>query len=730
MSMLDHFQQITLSPCQETAIGELEAFFTSKSQVFMLKGYAGSGKTTVLKGLVEYLSEIDKSVVLMAPTGRAAKVIKERTHQEASTIHRAIYSFSEMVEVEEGNSFFYQYKIRNNIDVAGTIFIVDEASMISDTKNEGEFFRFGTGCLLSDLVAYSRVTSPEAETRIIFVGDPCQLPPVGDNSSKAFDPSYLEVKFGIISAETEMKEVKRQGGESGILKSATKIRKGISSGYFNDFSLQSNNSDIFNPSHASFLDIWEKASTPKIIIASKNKTCLDLNMQIRERRFGDMGLPIQKGDILIMGGNNTKKGVFNGEFAVVNDVGVSNISRPVFLKGKVQITLRWRDVEMVFPDSEGGEKVVSGMVLENFLYGDNSLRPEEFQALYVDFINRHEHLKPRTMEFRDAIMNDEFFNCLLVKYGYAVTCHKAQGGEWENVFTIWDQENQKDFNFFSGKQVKRSKDNVNFYRWAYTAITRASKTLYALNPPSFNSYSSMAFVYDVNAAKAISELTGKKLPLVEIVLDNDWMQQLSRVNILEQPIQIQDQFIRVLSATQNQNIDVVGWERKNMEVFCLFKRKEETAALKTWINKDFAFNGKYQKVPSQTNSEELFVEVDQILKNMPEVLVVRNTPETIFSKIEFEVEFEEQFPFLQCLNDDLYLLLDKVGVSVEDVQHQKYHERYTFGRNQEKAVINFWYNDKGFFGTVDPLMNKTNSHQLLTDIHQVLQTLKTAEYAD
>ena len=122
----------------------------------------------------------------MAPTGRAAKVIREKTGQEAFTIHKSIYSYEDMVEIEEGDSFFYYYKIRNNVDVAGKIFIVDEASMLSDAKSEGEFFRFGSSHLLSDLITYTRVAHENVKSKIIFVGDPCQLPPVGDNSSKAF----------------------------------------------------------------------------------------------------------------------------------------------------------------------------------------------------------------------------------------------------------------------------------------------------------------------------------------------------------------------------------------------------------------------------------------------------------------------------------------------------------------------------------------------------------------
>jgi len=141
MSIFNHFKNLNLSQGQETALTKLEAFLASPVQVFMLKGYAGSGKTTILKGLVEYLNAVEKDFALMAPTGRAAKVIREITGQEAVTIHKSIYSYEDMVEIEEGDSFYYYYKIQNNVDVSGKILIVDDASMLSDAKSEGELFR-------------------------------------------------------------------------------------------------------------------------------------------------------------------------------------------------------------------------------------------------------------------------------------------------------------------------------------------------------------------------------------------------------------------------------------------------------------------------------------------------------------------------------------------------------------------------------------------------------------
>lgn len=728
MSIFKHFEHLNLSPDQESALYKLQAFLDSPAQVFMLKGFAGSGKTTILKGLVEYLDEMGKDFALMAPTGRAAKVIREKTGHEAYTIHKSIYSYEDMVEVENGDSFYYYYKIRNNVDVAAKIFIVDEASMLSDAKSEGEFFRFGTGLLLSDLIAYTRTEHEKVKSKIIFVGDPCQLSPVGDNSSKAFDATYLKQKFNLSAEETEMKEVKRQGGESGILKAAAKIRTSISAGYFNDFNLRSNGNDILNPSYETFLDTWQATASPKIIIASKNKTCLDLNLQIRERKFGNADLPVQKSDIVIMGGNNYRKGIFNGEFAVINEVSDIVTQRTIALRGKNPVTLYWRDVELVFPDAESNNKVVKGKMLENFLYGDNYLKPEETQALYVDFTTRHKGLKPRTEEFKEAILQDEYFNCLLMKYGYAVTCHKAQGGEWDSVFTIWDNDNTEGFDCLTDKQRRAGKTNQDFYRWAYTAITRASKKLYVLNPPYFNSYSAMAFV-DVSVQNALNELTGKQVQTEKISLDNELLQQLSQCNLLEQPILLQDHFINVRHAVRKQYIEVIGWEKIGYEVRYSFMRENDRAVFRTYVNGQNEFRKPVSSMPNLSPNNAFNNTLTEILNHLPNVSIKRNTPETIFSQVEFDFDLEDGFPFTRSLFDDLILLFTNTVISIDDIEHQQYKERYTFKRNQEVAVVDFEYKKNGFFGRVVPIQNQTNSQVLISDIQTALLTFKQEEYA-
>ncbi|MBK7095612.1 MAG: AAA family ATPase [Saprospiraceae bacterium] len=321
VSLFDHFQHINLTNDQHHALEKLQAFLESDERVFILQGYAGSGKTTLLKGFVEYLLSLEKIYQLMAPTGRAAKVINQKTGFVSTTIHKGIYSFEELQEIKQSEdendvTFLYQYKIRNNPEVHDSVLIVDEASMVSDFLSHGEFFRFGSGHLLRDLITYGRIQDPTTTSKLIFIGDPAQLPPIGMNFSPALDPQYLEDSYKVSVLQAEMKEVKRQDANNGILISATKIRQCLTSGYFNDFDLRENNRDIFNPDYQDYLETYKAQLDQKIIICYKNKTALDLNRAIRRDKFGD-DIPIQASETIIIGGNNYRLGIMNGEFAVV-----------------------------------------------------------------------------------------------------------------------------------------------------------------------------------------------------------------------------------------------------------------------------------------------------------------------------------------------------------------------------------------------------------------------------
>jgi hypothetical protein len=731
MSIFNHFEHINLTNDQKLALEKIQSFLESDKNVFILKGYAGSGKTTLLKGVAEYLSAIEKSYQLMAPTGRAAKVIHQKTGIVATTVHKGIYSFGELDEIESNKesgdvSFVYYYKLRTNPEVHDSVLIVDESSMLSDNLSEGEFFRFGTGYLLTDLFSYSQINLPNSSTKIIFIGDPAQLPPVGMAFSPALDGNYLQEKFNIETDNAEIKEVKRQQADNGILSAAGKIRKCLTSGFFNDFDLRANGKDIYNPAFERFNVEYNSVVGTKIIITYKNKTALDLNQNIRRAKYGDE-LPIQSGDIIIVGGNNYQLGIMNGEFGVVSTVSPESETRNISFKVKggstSTIHLTWRYIELLMPDLEGQTKLVKGYTLENFLYGDNYLTSEELQALYVDFRIRHPKLIPHTEEFKEAIIEDPYFHCIMLKYGYAVTCHKAQGGEWDNAFVFWDRATKDSFNFKESVHDRSGKTNSDFYRWAYTAITRASNKLFCINPPRFNSYSSISFI-DTYVQQSYQELTAKSLAPVEINLDDALQATLLKFNLTNAPISIQDHFIKLNYLANQLSIDIVSWDKLSYEIRYGFKRANETAVIKFWINGKDEFKPTFQKLPAGTNSDNLYTELTKIIESNVSIVIVRNNANNSFTAIEFDSRIEEEKPFLKVLYSELQETLKKYSIQINNIDHQHYRERFFLNRGPEKAVVDFEYNGDGFFGRVLPLENKCNSIKLLTDIKDAVNYIQ------
>lgn len=733
MKIFDHFNHINLTNDQRYALEKINAFLENKDRVFILQGYAGSGKTTLLKGIAEYLQNQGTKFQLMAPTGRAAKIINEKTGFESTTIHKGIYSFEELIEIKQEEndndvSFLYQYKLRNNPEAFDSVLLVDEASMVSDILSKGEFFRFGSGYLLKDLFRYARINDFSAKSKIIFVGDPAQLPPIGMNFSPALDANYLATKYNLEISIVTLKEVKRQNSTNGILRAATKIRQCLTSGYFNDFNLKENNEDVFSTPYADYLAVYKAQKNKKIIICWKNKTALDLNLAIRKDKFGS-DLPIQAADTIIIGGNNYQLGILNGQFAIVAEASPHLETREIAFKIKggntITVELSWRSISLIIPLENNQSKTVSGYILENYLTGDNYLSSEEQRALYIDFKNRHPHLKKGTAEFKEAIINDKYINCILVKYGYAVTCHKAQGGEWDNAFVFWDRGTESNFNFYEAEHDKIGKTNPDFYRWAYTAITRASNKLFCINPPYFSSFTSMRFI-DINVQQAINELKGTTGESIKIDY-KDILPELERFGLENSPLTIQDHFIHKWYNLRKQYIDISAWQKVGYEIRYLFKREGQTAAFKFWINGKNVFKNTFQKIPSQTNSNELFETITKLLEKTTPTTVNRNNIEGIHSKIEFDIMIEEEKPFLKNLFDFISKGLSK-GEIISNIQHLEYRERYTIENDGRTCVIDFEYDRSGFFGRVLPLEKKCDCPNLLAKIKSIVSNLKEADY--
>lgn len=452
----------------------------SSPSVALLTGAAGTGKTTLVKQFVENLTAAGISCVLLAPTGRAAKVLRERTGHDAQTIHRHIYEAVALPECADANgnpnTFKWIFGLKTNLADARTVYVVDEGSMVSDTFTEEERFRFGSGHLLSDLIAFIDLKATNNERKLLIVGDPCQLPPVNSPNSPALSVGYLREKFGVDVAEHKLDTVHRQRGGSGILKNAIALRDAIQARRYTSFGIETADdvtgliSDNFLPAYMQATG--GKASGKAVVVVYSNRLALTYNVMIRARFFP--GRPtVQPGDLLQVVKNKystNQPDLMNGDFVHVLTVSASVETQSADLgKNRPTVHLHFRRAT-ILPASE--DVPMDVMLLDDLLGADvPGLTEDQLDALYVNFKIRHLRLKPGTDEFFEAYRNDPYVNAVRVKYGYAMTCHKAQGGEWDTVFVDYRH---------SGSQAE------DFFRWAYTATTRAKAMLYTLNVKSFS----------------------------------------------------------------------------------------------------------------------------------------------------------------------------------------------------------------------------------------------------
>lgn len=497
----DAFGDHQLTANQESLVLELEAFLAAQDEhVFILSGHAGTGKTFITKGLSEFLAAAGRSCVLTAPTGKAARVITQKSGRLATTIHKKIYSMDDIreykVEDLDGSETFKLYaELEVNDDADNTVYVVDEASMVSDVYSEGEFFRFGSGRLLSDLMKYVNLDHNDHTKKIIFIGDAAQLPPVGMNFSPALDQRYLAKTFDVPTARRfELSQVVRQKTDSGILASANTLRQSLLKRTFNKLSLATDAADVQTcPDAGELVSGYLTASGNKVadvamIIASTNADVVSLNEQVRRQLFPGIE-DVTKGDKLVVVMNCVVEGINlnNGDLVYVTNVAGAPQPRSVTLRSKnrstkkveeTEVTLRFRDVQIGFRIPSGEIIRANVKIVESLLYSSHpNLSSDETKALYLDFKLRNPNLPKGGKALRDALREDPYFNALRVKFGYALTCHKAQGSEWKDVFV----------------QCKTYMEprTEGYFRWLYTAITRASHRVHVLNPPDLNPWTNV-----------------------------------------------------------------------------------------------------------------------------------------------------------------------------------------------------------------------------------------------
>lgn len=428
--------------------------------VFLLNGYAGTGKTSLTGALVRALREAEVPVVLLAPTGRAAKVFGRFAKYPASTIHRRIYRGT------EGGILSYAGEVADNT-LRNAVFIVDEASMIGNdsvAQTDGD-----RRSLLDDLIQY--VYSSEG-CRMVLLGDTAQLPPVGCSQSPAMNVDVLK-SYGLRVTRAVMTEVARQDSQSGILFNATRLRKAMR---FNPLPMPKlfidRFSDVVSVAGEELEDELsrcynEDGITETLLVTRSNKRATQFNLAIRSRILYREE-ELCRDELLLVAKNNYLwsariKGldfVANGDTAIVEAI----------YGTEEKYGFRFADVNLRLPDRDMS---FDCKILLDTLFSDYAaLEPERFAALYNAALADEDIFTPTTpMRTRMRMLrSDPYVNALQVKYGYAVTCHKAQGGQWQNVFVD------------VGYIPPEAYTTLDFYRWLYTATTRAMTRLAFINP--------------------------------------------------------------------------------------------------------------------------------------------------------------------------------------------------------------------------------------------------------
>ena len=468
----DIVQQFPFEPTSEqtVAMNHLAIFVNDSTprQVFLMKGYAGTGKTVIISALVRALVRHRRRVVLMAPTGRAAKVFSNTSGFPACTIHKKIYRQKSIVDM---GSFQLDRNMHEH-----TVFLVDEASMISNEGLSGS--TFGTGRLLDDLISY---VYSGVDCRLLMLGDQAQLPPVGEHESPGLSAQVLS-SYGLNVSEFCLENVMRQVQESGILHNATTLRdyaRGIFEPGGFRFKLDGF-SDVVKISGSELIETLSGCYSrdgidETMVLCRSNKRANIYNNGIRSQIL-DREDELSRGDSIMIVKNNyywTERLIADGgtdsymnlpSFIANGDIAViRRVRRERELYG-----FRFEDAVLSFPDYDDLEMDVT-LLLDTLHSEAPSLTHDESDKLFNNVMEDYAEI-PGKKEKMKKLRENPHFNALQIKYAYAVTCHKAQGGQWKNIFI--DQ----------GYIPEDGRDEE-YYRWLYTALTRATQTVYLVNWP-------------------------------------------------------------------------------------------------------------------------------------------------------------------------------------------------------------------------------------------------------
>ena len=457
-SILTRSLEHSPTPSQETLLLKLASFISSskKDEVFLMKGYAGTGKTTTVKALINTLKSYRIKSVLLAPTGRAAKVLAGYTGQSAFTIHKKIY------RQQSSKDGFGDFALEKNLH-KNTYFIVDEASMISNQSSD--FASFGSGRLLDDLIQY---VYEGYGCKLVLIGDTAQLPPVKMDLSPALIAQNIE-GYGLTVEEAYLTDVLRQSQNSGILANATHLRELLLQDVkaFPQISVE-DFSDIVYLSGADLVetisDTYDTNGMEETVIVTRsNKRANQFNQGIRNQILWREE-ELSAGDYLMIVKNNY---YWTAEEEDMDFIANGDVAEVLSVQGYQELYgYRFADVVLRFIDYNDLELEVK-ILIDTLHSNSASLTRDENRTLFYNVLEDYQDVKGKKARYQ-KVKDNPYFNALQIKFSYAVTCHKAQGGQWRTVFV--------DHGYLTEDMI-----NKEFLRWLYTAFTRATDKLYLIN---------------------------------------------------------------------------------------------------------------------------------------------------------------------------------------------------------------------------------------------------------
>ena len=659
------------TPQQQEAMDLMRAFIESEDgQIFILKGYAGTGKTTLVGGVVEWLRSKGIMHQVMAPTGRAAKVLTSKIKDcEATTIHKAIYNFTGMGYKEEDSTlrFFFPILMRESKGVC----IIDEASMISSKKQEHEIYQFGTNVLIDDLLTYAR---PLYGGKVIFVGDPAQLPPVGDNYSAALDEAFFS-SAGLKVSSYTLTDVVRQSKESLILSNATKLRDLLKSSERNTFVVDKREGEVADVDSRKVAEEYCKDKDKRsAIVCYSNRQAKEYNKAVRGILFPNKE-DLVAGDKLMVVHNNYYMGqmLMNGEIITVTEVSdtLTRQSAPVYTeegrrKERKTVELTFRQIW--FRTADGKEHCQ--YIIDSLLKSPSpDLGIDEMKALYINLKMR---VGPRIEEY---LKSDPYYNALHVKYGYAFTCHKAQGGEWDTVY----------IDFFN-----RNGLNDDCLRWKYTAITRAKERLFCVNLNDITPLSALRFNAIVKAKKPNREA---------LSLSNDVEE--TPFHRADAPLALKWKYWSVFW-----NIVEAGGDYTILHVTSLQwrERYEVQTPNGEHVTVDATYDGSYIFSTYKYDSAS---EDDAALH-----AIFEND-----GNIKYDVRYETpKFESLRKLHARMVSLCDELDITITNVVEHDWHLAYYMRTSAHYASIEFYFNKDGFIKYGKPISALGNDDEKLATL--------------